>query len=104
MKPWIAALVVLALGGVACEAHAGLKALRRQAEHGNAQAEFRLGELYQYGVGRPHHLIHALVWYDRAAPHVPRAAVLAKRLAALLTPSERQRAAALARPRLGPSR
>lgn len=104
MKPWIAVAVVLALGGLACGAHAGLKTLRRQAEKGSPQAEFQLGELYQYGVGRPDHLIHALAWYDRAAPHVPRAAVLAKRVAALLTPLERQRAAAWARPPLGPPR
>lgn len=102
MKPWIAAAVVLALGGFTCKAHAGLKTLRHQAEKGNPQAAFRLGELYQYGVGRPDHLIHALAWYERAAPHVPRAAVLAKRTAALLTPAERERAAALAQPRLGP--
>ncbi len=102
MKPWIAAAVVLALGGVACGAHAGLKTLRRQAEKGSPQAEFQLGELYQYGVGRPNHLIHALAWYERAAPHVRRAAVLAKRTAALLTPEERARAAALAQGLLGP--
>lgn len=102
MKPWIAVAVVLALGGLTCGAHAGLKTLRRQAEKGSPQAQFQLGELYQYGVGRPDHLIHALVWYDRAAPHVPQAAVLAKRIAARLTPAERRQAAALASPRLGP--
>lgn len=102
MKPWIVAALVLTLGGFTSQAHAGLKTLRRQADEGNPKAELKLGELYQYGVGRPDHLIHALVWYDRAAPHLKRAAVLAKRTAALLTPKERERAAAMAQPLLGP--
>lgn len=102
MKPSIAAAVVLTLAGLSCGAHAGLGALRRQAEKGSSQAEFKLGELYQYGVGQPDHLIHALIWYDRAAPRVRRAAVLAQRTAALLTPKERARAAALAQRPLGP--
>ena len=83
-------------------AHADLKTLRREAHKGIPQAEFKLGELYQYGTGQADHLVHALAWYERAAPKVPRAAVLAKRTAAKLTPEQRQQAAALAELRLGP--
>ena len=103
MKRWtpgIAGLTLLLLSWHA--AHAGLRSLRREARAGVPNAELKLGELYQYGVGQPDHLIHALAWYERAAPKLPRAAELARQTAAMLTPSERQQAAAWAKPRLGP--
>lgn len=64
----------------ALPATAGLQALRHQAQQGIPKAELQLGELYQYGVGRPDHNIWALAWYERAAPQVAHAAVLAARL------------------------
>ncbi len=103
MKRWtpgVAALMLCLLGGQVV--YAGLRSLRHAAHSGAPNAELKLGELYQYGVGRPDHLIHALAWYERAAPKSARAAELARQTAALLTPEERQRAAAWAKGRLGP--
>ncbi len=103
MKRWtpgIAGLTLVILCGHT--AHAGLRGLRRAAHSGAPNAELKLGELYQYGVGQPDHLVHALAWYERAAPKSRRAAELARQLTARLTPAERQQAAAWAKPRLGP--
>ncbi len=103
MKRWIPGVAALTLCLFCLQvADAGLRSLRRAAHGGAPKAELKLGELYQYGVGRPDHLIHALAWYERAAPKSARAAELARQTAALLTPSERQRAAAWAKGRLGP--
>ncbi|WP_298134960.1 SEL1-like repeat protein [Acidiferrobacter sp.] len=100
MIPGIAGLALLMLCWQG--AHAGLRQLRREAQGGAPNAELKLGELYQYGVGEPDHLVRALAWYDRAAPRSPRAAELARKVAAELTPAERQQAAAWAKPRIGP--
>ena len=103
MKRWtpgIAGLTLVILCWPA--AHAGLRGLRHAARSGAPNAELKLGELYQYGVGQPDHLVHALAWYERAAPKSHRAAELARQLTARLTPAERQQAAAWAKPRLGP--
>jgi len=104
MKPWIMVAVTLLVCtlGAPPGAHADLKTLRREAQSGVPQAQFKLGELYQYGIGQPDHLVHALAWYERAAPKIARAATLARRIAAKLTPKERQQAAAWAKPPLGP--
>ncbi|MDA8361534.1 MAG: SEL1-like repeat protein [Gammaproteobacteria bacterium] len=78
------------LAGIACAmlsvaALANLQTLRSQARAGVPKAEFELGELYQFGVGRPDHLHKALKWYRRAeAHHVARAGVLARRVEDLL--------------------
>ncbi|HUW98216.1 MAG TPA: hypothetical protein VMV40_05145 [Acidiferrobacter sp.] len=104
MKPWIivaVALLACTLGALPC-ADANLQTLRRDAQKGVPRAQFELGELYQYGTGQPNHLVRALSWYERAAPKIPRAAVLARRIAAQLTPEQRQQAAAWAKPQLGP--
>lgn len=90
-------LMLASLGALA-----GLRALRAAAAAGQPAAELQLGELYQYGVGQAHHRVQALMWYERAQAQIPRAARLARRLAATLTPAARRRAAALAASRLGP--
>lgn len=103
MKLWSAVMVAaLSAALPALKVHADLKSLHQAAQRGRPNAELKLGELYQYGVGLPDHLVHALAWYDRAASRSPRAAVLAKRVAARLNDKQRQQAAAFARPRLGP--
>lgn len=103
MKRWTPGVAAFTLCLLCSQvAHAGLRSLRHAARGGAPQAELQLGELYQYGVGRPDHLIHALAWYERAAPKSARAAELARQTAALLTPNQRQRAAAWAKGRLGP--
>ncbi|MHB1566162.1 MAG: hypothetical protein ACYCXG_05545 [Acidiferrobacter sp.] len=90
-------LVLTSMGSMA-----GLRTLRAAAAAGQPAAELQLGELYQYGVGQAHHRVQALMWYERAQAQLPRAARLAHRLAATLTPAARRQAAALAAPRLGP--
>lgn len=42
-------------------------ALRRDAERGDPQAEYKLGLAYDAGVGAPQDLAQAAVWYARAA-------------------------------------
>ncbi len=97
------------LAGIACAllttaAAANLHTLRAQARAGVPRAQFELGELYQYGVGRADHLEQALKWYERAQAKWPRAGVFAHRLAARLSPAERAwvqahlRPASVARP------
>ncbi len=103
MTRWTAVTVLLlSYGLMSSPAQAGLHALRQEAHKGLPKAELQLGELYQYGTGQADHLIRALEWYDRAAPHSPRAAELARQTAAQLTPAQRAQAAAWAKPRLGP--
>ena len=103
MKRWTPGIAGLTLV-ILCwhPAYAGLRSLKREARSGAPNAELKLGELYQYVVGQPDHLVHALAWYERAAPKLPRAAELARQVTARLTPAERQQAAAWAKPRLGP--
>ncbi|MDA8389422.1 MAG: SEL1-like repeat protein [Gammaproteobacteria bacterium] len=86
------------LAGIACvvlstAAAANLQTLRAQARAGVPKAQFELGELYQFGVGRPDHLQKALKWYRRAEAHVPRAALLARRVAAQLAADTHARVA-----------
>ena len=103
MKRWTPGVAAVTLCLLCAPlARAGLQSLRQAARGGAPNAELKLGELYQYGVGRPDHLIRALAWYERAAPKSARAAELARQTAALLTPAERQRAAAWSKGPLGP--
>ncbi|MHB8254546.1 MAG: SEL1-like repeat protein [Acidiferrobacter sp.] len=103
MKSWMGVAIALVVcASVTSGAHASLKSLRQEALRGVPKAELKLGELYEYGTGQADHLVRALAWYERAAPHIPRAAMLARRTAAKLTPAQRQQAAAWAKPKLGP--
>ncbi|MHB8551581.1 MAG: hypothetical protein ACYDB8_11565 [Acidiferrobacterales bacterium] len=66
----IAAITALAAAtGVfgTAPARADLGTIRREAEHGNAQAELRLGILYEFGYHLADHDVKAAVWYTLAA-------------------------------------
>lgn len=45
----------------------GLDALRHAAEQGNADAQYELGILYEFGYNFTDHKASAYVWYSRAA-------------------------------------
>jgi len=102
MKLKFVIAIFAAAGLYGTQVHANLTVLRAQAQKGVPEAQLKLGELYQYGVGQQDHLVYALSWYERAAPHLARARVLATETARGLTPEERLRAQALAQPLLGP--
>jgi TPR repeat protein len=75
------------------EDSASLAALRAAAQQGQADAQYELGILYEFGYNFPDHAIDAYVWYSRAADQGNAAA--AKRrdlLKAQLSPAELQRA------------
>lgn len=74
---------------------ASLAALRAAAERGQADAQYELGILYEFGYNFPDHAVAAYMWYSRAAGQGNAAA--AKRrdlLKAQLSPSELERAQA----------
>ena len=48
-------------------ARADLGTIRREAEHGNAQAQLHLGILYEFGYHLADHNVKAVVWYTLAA-------------------------------------
>lgn len=58
--------VVFSAGAVEPTA-ADLDALRQSAEHGDADAQYELGILYEFGFRFPDHKTAAYVWYYRAA-------------------------------------
>ena len=53
--------------GAAQEDSASLAALRAAAEKGQADAQYELGILYEFGYNFPEHLVSAYAWYNRAA-------------------------------------
>lgn len=66
---------MLRLGqGVETNAAAAVEMYRRGAEVQDAQAEFRLGAVYLFGVGVPQDRGQAVAWYSRAAAHGSEAA------------------------------
>ena len=46
---------------------AAAKELRPLAEHGDAEAQYRIGRMYQYGAGYPTDKAQAVAWYKKAA-------------------------------------
>lgn len=56
----LAAILVVAM---ALPAKAGLEELRAAAEKGDAERQFELGELYEFGFNMPNNLVPALTWY-----------------------------------------
>lgn len=68
-------------------ARADLGTIRREAEHGDAQAQLHLGILYEFGYHLADHNVKAMVWYTLAAERgskdaARRRALLATRLSA----------------------
>lgn len=78
--------------GVAQEDSASLAALRTAAEQGQADAQYELGILYEFGYNFPDHLVSAYLWYSRAADQGNAAAVQRRDLLrARLSPAELER-------------
>ncbi|HEY8555053.1 MAG TPA: hypothetical protein VIL43_11000 [Burkholderiales bacterium] len=77
---------------------ASLEALRAAAASGDADAQYELGILYEFGYHLPDHKVHAYAWYARAAAqgHASAARRL-DRLQPELSPTEIERARALSR-------
>jgi TPR repeat protein len=46
---------------------AAIRLLRPLADQGDAQAQYNVGEMYQYGQGVPHDNAIAMNWYQKAA-------------------------------------
>jgi len=66
-----------------------LAAIKQAATRGDANAQFELAVLYEYGRGMPHHLAEAYCWYVRAAEQGDaRAAEQRDALQKQLTPEE----------------
>lgn len=90
-----AILLTVAPLGVAQEDSASLAALRSAAEQGQADAQYELGILYEFGYNFPDNLVSAYGWYSRAANQGNAAA--AQRLEVLkgqLSPGDLQKAQA----------
>lgn len=68
MKKIVLASLLVALPVLAAAADSdGLKALRAAAERGQADAQYELGILYEFGYRFPDHKAAAFAWYSRAA-------------------------------------
>ncbi|MBI3897568.1 MAG: SEL1-like repeat protein [Gammaproteobacteria bacterium] len=68
MKRLLFALLLAApLGFAAAGDPPGLDQLRVAADKGEADAQYELGVLYEYGFRFPDHKANAFVWYSRAA-------------------------------------
>jgi TPR repeat protein len=75
------------------EDSASLTALRVAAEKGQADAQYELGILYEFGYRFPDHLLSAYAWYSRAADQGnPAAAQRRDLLKAQLNPRDLERA------------
>ena len=95
MKRLLVLALLLVLPAVAADEPADLAALRAAAEQGQAQAQYELGVLYEFGFGSPDHKVEAYVWYSRAAAGGSRvAAERRERLRPQLAPEELERAQA----------
>lgn len=79
--------------GVAQEDSPSLTALRAAAERGQADAQYELGILYEFGYRFPDHTIAAYTWYSRAADQGNAAAAQRRdSLKGQMSPSDLQRA------------
>lgn len=95
MKRLLVLALLLVLPAVAADEPADLAALRAAAEQGQAQAQYELGVLYEFGFGSPDHKVEAYVWYSRAAAGGSRvAAERRENLRPQLAPEELERAQA----------
>lgn len=95
LKRLFCAVLVAALPAAGAGDPAGLAALRAAAEQGQAEAQYELGVLYEYGFGSPDHKVEAYVWYSLAAAAGSRAAAERReRLRPRLAPDELERAQA----------
>jgi TPR repeat protein len=91
-------LFMVAPLGAAQEDSASLAALRSAAEQGQADAQYELGILYEFGYNFPDHLASAYGWYSRAADQGNAAAVQRRDiLKAQLSPSDVEKAHARSR-------
>jgi TPR repeat protein len=97
MKNLLLVLLFIALPTFAADpATAGLEALRLAAEQGNADAQYELGILYEFGYHFSDHNSAAYGWYSRSAEQGN--ALAAKRrdiLKSQLSPAEIERSQAL---------
>lgn len=98
MKTLILASLLIALPALAADGDsASLEALRAAAEQGQADAQYELGILYEFGYNFPDHKAAAFAWYSRAADQGnERAAMRRDLLKAELGPAEAERARAAA--------
>ena len=92
-------LFVILLGvapfGAAQEDSASLATLRAAAEQGQADAQYELGILYEFGYNFTDHLVSAYAWYSRAADQGNAAAAQRRDLLkGQLSPSDLERAQA----------
>jgi TPR repeat protein len=90
-----AILLGVAPVGAAQEDSASLAALRTAAEQGQADAQYELGVLYEFGYNFTDHLVSAYAWYSRAADQGNAAAAQRRDLLkGQLSPSDLERAQA----------
>jgi TPR repeat protein len=105
LKILVPALLLIALPLFAADPQtAGLETLRQAAEQGNADAQYELGILYEFGYNFADHKAAAYAWYVRAAEQGNAAA--AKRrdtLKGQLSAAEVDRAQTLAAPAKAPA-
>lgn len=92
-------LFVILLGitpfAAAQEDSASLATLRAAAEQGQAEAQYELGILYEFGYNFTDHLVSAYVWYSRAADQGNAAAAQRRDLLkGQLSPSDLEKAQA----------
>jgi TPR repeat protein len=99
MKTLLSLALLIALPVFANEPDSkGLDALRQAADQGNADAQYELGILYEFGYHFPDHKSSAYIWYSRAAEQG--STLAAKRRDALkgqLSASEIERTQAMAK-------
>lgn len=68
IKPFLYAALLLVLPAFGAEPDtAGLEALRSAAAQGQADAQYELAVLYEFGYDFPDHKVAAYAWYHRAA-------------------------------------
>jgi TPR repeat protein len=105
MKHFLPIFLLVAGAAAAQTADPGnLDALKRAAEQGQADAQYELGVLYEFGFKWPDHRAVAYVWYNRAADQGnPQAAQRRDALKVQLTPAELERAAQLVLPGAPPA-
>jgi hypothetical protein len=94
---WMTALLIAGPALAEAPDASNLEALKRAAEQGQADAQYELGVLYEFGFKFPDHKAAAFAWYNRAAEQGnAQAATRRDALKPKLTPAERERAATLA--------
>lgn len=64
---FLSAMMILLLAAVGAASAADLAATQRAAEQGDAEAQFDLGVMYDYGDGVAKDKAKAVYWYTKAA-------------------------------------